>query len=70
MCCFSGFLLVDLLVGTVSNLKINYVQREATLNCCFSMGGFKLHRLKSNSKSKAFYTYIQDYTQSFVQKIF
>ena len=49
MCCFSGFLLVALVVGTVSNLKINYVQMEATLHCCFSMGGgggFKLHRLK------------------------
>ena len=39
MCCFSGFLLVGLDVGTVSNLKINYVQMEATLHCCFSVGG-------------------------------
>ena len=46
MCCFSGFLLVGLDVGRVSKLKINYVQMEATLHCCFSMGGLKLHRLK------------------------
>ena len=71
MCCFSGFLLVGLDVSTVSNLKINYVQIQATLHCCFSRGGgLKVHMLKSNRKSKAFYTHIQDYTQSFVQKKF
>ena len=48
MCCFSGFLLVDLLVGTVLNLKINYVQIEATLHCCFSIGegGIKATQIK------------------------
>ena len=38
MCHFSGFLLVALVVGTVANLKINYVQMEATLHFYFSMG--------------------------------
>ena len=46
MYCFSGFLLGDFLVGTVSNLIINYVQMEATLHCCFSVEGIQTTQVK------------------------
>ena len=46
MCCFSGFLLVGLLVGTVSNLKNKLCTNGSNFALLFFYGGIKTTQVK------------------------